>query len=68
MKYRVMLALTFNTESEARELLQLAKVKVDRKIALKDDRVHVHKCYHDEDPPRPCEVIEEWRPYLSLLK
>ena len=23
-------------------------------------RVRMHKCYHDETPPKPCELMNEW--------
>lgn len=24
---------------------------------LEKDATHIHKCYHDEDPPKPCRRI-----------
>ncbi len=34
--------------------------KLKRANAVETSRIEVHKCFHDEVPPKPCEVIYEW--------
>ncbi len=66
MKYRVMATdgtvKDFDTEAEAKVLFE--KKKGDLKKAKTKDGIvpssHIHKCYHDETPNKPCEVIERW--------
>ena len=65
MEYRVMLILTFSDEGKARGLFNHAKGLIPSASPLPDDYLSWHKCYHDEVPPKPCEVIEEWHPSIS---
>ena len=58
----------FDTEAEARALFaqkklaaSKAKIEVDIGGIERHPFAHIHKCYHDETPPRPCEIIEEYR-------
>jgi len=58
---RVMLSLYFDDEEKAREALGKFLKKIKKRFELDDSIVSLHRCYHDETPPRPCEVIEEYR-------
>lgn len=59
MKIRIMLAWTFNNRDTAELWWNRIKEKYPEEKAGPDDYAHVHKCYHDEDPVKPCELIEE---------
>jgi len=70
MKYRVMdsegTLTDFATEAQARALFNTRKTAID-KVPVKVEMgvenipfVHIHRCYHDETPTRPCEIIEEY--------
>lgn len=59
MRYRIMLALAFDDEGEAMDTWDKVKDAWDKANQLPDDHAHIHRCYHDEDPVKPCEVIEE---------
>jgi len=61
MKYRIMLSLLFDTEDEARRDFGKWLKKIKKKFPLDTSFVSLHKCYHDEPEPRPCEMIEEHR-------
>jgi len=71
MQYRVMsydgTTQDFETEVEARILFATkkiaaskAEVVIDKDIEIRPS-ANIHKCYHDESPPRPCEIIEEYK-------
>jgi len=65
MLYRVRLDLAFATEEIPRDIWARAEAMLTRvvKIANKDNPmgepsfIEIHKCYHDEDPAKPCEII-----------
>ena len=59
MKYRVMAILAADTEDELRDVWDKIKDAWDKMSHLEDDSANLHKCFHDESPGRPCEVIEE---------
>jgi len=66
MFYRVRADLPFTIEDEATDFyhdceIALPKASVVNPDALNEERgsILLEKCYHDEDPPRPCEVIEQ---------
>lgn len=54
-----MLAWTFNDKDTAQEWWNRVKAKYPIAKAGPDDYASIHKCYHDEDPAKPCEMIEE---------
>lgn len=65
MKYRVRLDLSFKSESDAQSLMSYAKNLSKRAVSISEGKpteeiayCDIHKCYHDETPPKPCEVIE----------
>ena len=65
MKHRVRIDLSFGKESEAKALIAYAKTLVGKAVSINEGEDneeiaycdHV-KCYHDEVPTKPCEVIE----------
>ena len=59
MKYRIMVAWTFNNEDTAMLWWGRVKERFPLDKAGEDDYASIHKCYHDEDPVKPCEIIEE---------
>ena len=59
MKYRIVLALAFDDENEALDAWDKVKDAWDKANQLDSDYANIHRCYHDEDPTKPCEVIEE---------
>lgn len=59
MKWRVMVVKTFDIEDEARDAWHDVKMFWPKGGTADDDHGKLHKCYHDETPPRPCEVVEE---------
>jgi len=64
MKYRVMIDLSFDTLAEAQTFLNVVKTGVGKRILNSatgelEGNGNLHKCYHDETPTKPCEIIEE---------
>jgi len=45
------------TKTEISTLTKAQKALTDLEIAS-DEKKRIHKCYHDETPPKPCEIIE----------
>ncbi|HUV56734.1 MAG TPA: hypothetical protein VMV84_05810 [Dehalococcoidales bacterium] len=66
MLYRARIDLCFDKEDTARTILDGAKSVLSEAVRIaKQDKptgeisfVEIHKCYHDEEPTRPCEIIE----------
>jgi len=65
MKYRIRLDLIFDEEEDAMKAFNFLKEKrvlfrTIRKGEPNEERsiLEIHKCYHDEDPTKPCEIIE----------
>lgn len=73
MKIRVMsstekgnITQDFDDEQQAWNLYIVERTKVLRAKRVDPDDpnaflsiCNIHKCYHDENPPRPCEIIEK---------
>ena len=65
MLYRVRLDLAFDAEDISQAIFDKAKQVLSKavKIASQDNAegepsfMEIHKCYHDEDPSKPCEII-----------
>lgn len=62
MVFRVQIDIALMTEKNAQDLLAyIEKLKEDMSIPLPDKNIaeqriaRYHKCYHDEDPTKPCE-------------
>ena len=66
MLYRVRLDLAFDAEDVPRAIFDSAERVLSGaiKIASEDNPtgevsfIEIHKCYHDETPYKPCEIIE----------
>jgi len=65
MKYRIRLDLIFDEKEDAMKAFNFLKKKrvlfrTIRKGEPNEERsvLEIHKCYHDEDPTKPCEIIE----------
>ena len=66
MKYRVKIDLSFEEESDAKALMDYAKTLTGKATNINEDKDNAeisfceyHKCYHDEIPRKPCELIEK---------
>jgi len=67
MKYRLDITLFIDERKDVEEIRNaLLKLKHLFKTINKGSRneeksiIRLHKCYHDEDPSRPCEEISRW--------
>ena len=62
MKYRVMDSEgnmdDFDKESDAQVVYEEKKKEVNESWGFAS--CHIHKCYHDETPYKPCELIESY--------
>lgn len=54
-----MLAWTFSNEEIAQAWWGRVRAKYPTLKAGPDDYAQIHRCYHDEDENKPCEIIEE---------
>ncbi len=59
MKWRVMAVMSFDDEGKARGLWRAIQAIQSASMRLSSDHANIHKCYHDEEPTKPCEIIEE---------
>ena len=66
MKYRVVIDIAFDREVDAKELFDLVKSKRIKLQIINEGKqneemlmANYHKCYHDEEKPKPCEIIEQ---------
>jgi hypothetical protein len=64
MLYRVRLDLAFTTEAEANKMVDIAKTQIAKSTSINETKdnaetsfYEIHKCYHDEVAPKPCETI-----------
>lgn len=66
MLYRVRLDLCFDGEALADGVYEKAKTILSKAINIAHpgeigsevSYIEVHKCYHDETPTKPCEIIK----------
>ena len=66
MLYRVRLDLAFDTENVPQAIFDKAKAVLVKAVKLatglnypgETSYIEIHKCYHDETPARPCEIIK----------
>ena len=65
MKYRVMTSdgifEDFDKEEDAQPIYNQKKEQTRKaKVTVGEPKpsCNIHKCYHDETPPKPCEIIE----------
>lgn len=66
MKYRVEVDISFDKEEDAITVMNcVEKIKAASVEPQSKDELSIvqyckyHKCYHDEDPPKPCEKTVE---------
>ncbi len=63
MKYRIVIDVALKDLSKAKEFFKKIKELKDDffEISPKEPaRISLHKCFHDESPPKPCQPIEEF--------
>jgi len=65
LKWRVRADIIFDDEGEAMGIFASLKGERDRFVTIRKgepneerSRASIEKCYHDEDPLKPCEIIE----------
>ena len=65
MKVRIRIDAILNpTDKATRDkivtALEALKTKMQRANAFETSSITIEKCYHDETPFKPCEVIQRW--------
>jgi len=67
MKYRLTFTIFLDGEEDAEKIFRFIEEKrgifrTIKKGMPEEERssVRLEKCYHDEEPPKPCEVIKEF--------
>lgn len=65
MIYRIRIDLAFTDKDPCDDILDKARDHLAQAIVINPDQldeergfITLEKCYHDENPARPCEVIE----------
>jgi len=66
MLYRVRLDLAFDTEDIPQAIFGRAEQALSGAVKMVSGDnpmgevsfIEIHKCYHDEDPSKPCEIIK----------
>lgn len=66
MLYRIMLDLAFTKEASCTAVKKTALDHLKNAVTINPSEpneekgfIVIQNCYHDEKPPKPCEVIEE---------
>jgi len=59
MKYAIQCLMRFSEKEERDLIFSDLKKKLKSQYKNDDAYIQIHRCYHDEDPTRPCEVEEE---------
>ena len=57
MKYAISCLVRFETKELRDAAFDTLKTKAG-KLTFRDSFIQTHKCYHDEDPAKPCEIEE----------
>ena len=63
MKFRVTIDVALKDLSKARDFFKKIKDLKDEFFEISPEepaRISLHKCFHDETPHKPCELIEEF--------
>jgi len=67
MKYRLTFTMILDSEADAETIYRFLEDKrgifrTIKKGKPEEERssVRLERCYHDEEPPKPCEVIKEF--------
>lgn len=68
MFYRIRVDLAFPDDINPKAILAHAKSLMVGAVIINPGQpneergyITLEKCYHDEDPTKPCEVIENWQ-------
>jgi len=64
MKIRLKIDVAVNTKEHAQFIYDWLKDNISwfgSTGGEEDYYISFHKCFHDEDPVKPCETLEEWR-------
>lgn len=68
MIYRIRVDLAFTDEDPINDIKDKVKDHLDNAIVINagqpnEERgfITLEECYHDEDPNKPCKVIENWQ-------
>lgn len=62
MKYRVRMNVFFTKKTDADGIFNQIKAiqaKLENGNSVENWSYDIHKCYHDENPSKPCEMIEK---------
>lgn len=59
MKWRIMAIISMDDEDEALDVWDKIVDAWDKASPQVDDGANLHKCFHDEDPVKECEIVEE---------
>jgi len=66
--YRIDITVFIKDVEDVKKIYQYLKKFRDKyntvnkgKINVEYSVLRLHKCYHDESPTKPCEIIDEWR-------
>jgi hypothetical protein len=58
MKYVIQALIRFPNKKEREEIFKILKKYLIKQFQKDDSFVQLHKCFHDEDESKPCEVEE----------
>jgi len=56
MKWALQVLMRFDTKEERDEVAKALAKKLKKRFDKDDAFIQLHKCYHDEDENKPCEV------------
>ena len=56
MKYAIQVLMRFDTKEERDKVAKALVRKLKKRFDNDDAYIQLHKCYHDEDENKPCEV------------
>ena len=68
MKYRIIATVFVDPSNETKVMTLYTALKNAKaifevinagKVNEERSRIEIHKCYHDEIPPKPCELIDK---------
>jgi hypothetical protein len=68
MKYAIQTEMRFNTVEERDAVVDSLKLKLKKTYDLDESYIKTHKCFHDEDINKPCEIEETIKPVVEVKK
>jgi len=66
MKYALQCLMRFKTAQERDKAYDYLGPRLQKQYKKDDCYLEKYKCYHDEDPVKPCEQEGEWTPLPYL--